>query len=179
MIIDLLGSPNEKIWPGFSELPAAKNFTFKYQPYNNIKQRLPFLASSGVSLINKLFMFDPEKRISAEECLDCSYFREHPLPTDREMMPTFPEHRNFSRTPKDGAGEGTSKKRKTTQVTDKLVEHLKSKKKKKWSYSEYFFTVKLETTFANILLCKRHLNVFLYFSKNNLCLPRIILRGSK
>jgi cell division cycle 2-like protein len=31
-IFKLLGMPNDKIWPGFSELPHAKNIAFVNQP---------------------------------------------------------------------------------------------------------------------------------------------------
>ena len=88
--------------------------------------------------MNNMFMFDPAKRISAKDCLNSSYFRENPLPVDKELMPTFPEHRNFQEAWKDSPEGGqqksksgdTTMKRKSTKVTDKLIEHLKSKKRK-------------------------------------------------
>lgn len=116
LIIDLLGSPNKKIWPSYEELPGAKNFTFKHQPYNNLKQRFSWLSSSGILLLNNLFRFDPNKRITASDSLSSSYFREKPLPIERNMMPTFPEHRNF---------------REHVEIADKLKEHIKKKKRKK------------------------------------------------
>jgi hypothetical protein len=40
LIIDLLGNPSENIWAGYSELQALQDvFTFKEQPYNNLKHR--------------------------------------------------------------------------------------------------------------------------------------------
>lgn len=79
LIIDLLGTPSEAIWPEFSKLPAIKNFTLKHQPYNNLKQRFPWLSAAGLRLLNFLFMYDPKKRATAEECLSSSYFKEPPL----------------------------------------------------------------------------------------------------
>ncbi|XP_057307490.1 cyclin-dependent kinase 10-like [Hydractinia symbiolongicarpus] len=137
LIIDLLGSPNEKIWPSYVDLPGAKNFTFKHQPYNNLKQRFPWLSSSGILLMNNMFMFDPEKRITACDSLKSSYFKDRPLPVEKAMLPTFPEHRNFLRawktTPEDGPEytRKDGKRKKNTKVTEKLREHLKVKKKKK------------------------------------------------
>ena len=32
LIIDMFGSPNDTIWPGFSDLPALQNFSLKKQP---------------------------------------------------------------------------------------------------------------------------------------------------
>lgn len=79
LIVDLLGTPSEAIWPEFNTLPALQNFTLKQQPYNNLKQRFPWLSAAGLRLLNFLFMYDPKKRATAEECLQSSYFKEAPL----------------------------------------------------------------------------------------------------
>lgn len=79
MIIELLGTPSEAIWPGMNKLPALKNFTLSHQPYNNLKQRFQWLSPAGLRLLNFLFMYDPKKRATAEECLQSSYFKEPPL----------------------------------------------------------------------------------------------------
>lgn len=94
LIVDLLGSPNDNIWPGFSELPNMENYTLKKQPYNNLKHKFPWLTPAGLRLLNFLFMYDPKKRATAEDCLENSYFKEQPLPCDPKLMPTFPHHRN-------------------------------------------------------------------------------------
>uniref|UniRef100_A0A0A9XHK3 Cyclin-dependent kinase 10 n=1 Tax=Lygus hesperus TaxID=30085 RepID=A0A0A9XHK3_LYGHE len=95
LIVDLLGTPSDAIWPEYSTLPALANFSLKHQPYNNLKQRFPWLSAAGLRLLNFLFMYDPKKRATAEECLQSSYFKEPPLPCDPKMMPTFPQHRNL------------------------------------------------------------------------------------
>ena len=95
LTIDLLGTPNDKIWPGYSELPGPKNFTFRHQPYNNLRHKFPWLSDAGITLLQQLFTYDPSRRISAQMSLKSSYFKEKPLPVDPDMMPTFPEHRNF------------------------------------------------------------------------------------
>ncbi|XP_023332318.1 cyclin-dependent kinase 10 [Eurytemora carolleeae] len=94
LIVDLLGTPNDHIWPEFSSLPAVQEFRLKTQPYNNIKQKFPWLTPAGLRLLNFLFMFDPTKRATANECLQSSYFLEPPIPCDPRLMPTFPHHRN-------------------------------------------------------------------------------------
>ena len=79
MIIDLLGTPHSAIWPEMDQLPALQNFTLKSQPYNNLKHKFPYLSPAGLRLLNFLFMYDPAKRATADECLQSSYFREQPL----------------------------------------------------------------------------------------------------
>lgn len=79
LFVSILGTPSDAIWPGFSELPALENYSLKQQPYNNLKQRFPWLSAAGLRLLNFLFMYDPRKRATAEECLQSSYFKEPPL----------------------------------------------------------------------------------------------------
>ena len=105
LIINLLGTPNDDIWPGFSNLSVTKNFTLKQQPYNNLKHRFSWLSSAGLSLLNQMFMYDPGKRASASECMESSYFCENPLPVEAAMMPTFPEHRNLKAKAVDEKGK--------------------------------------------------------------------------
>merc|ERR1719397_259582 len=57
LVIDLLGTPNDNIWPAFSSLPALQEFTLKQQPYNNLKHKFPWLSAAGLRLLNFLFMY--------------------------------------------------------------------------------------------------------------------------
>ncbi len=94
LIVDLLGTPNASIWPEFDHLEILKEFTLKQQPYNNLKHKFHWLSPAGLRLLNFLFMYDPEKRATADECLHSSYFKENPFPCDPKLMPSFPQHRN-------------------------------------------------------------------------------------
>ncbi|XP_067651255.1 cyclin-dependent kinase 10-like [Haliotis asinina] len=103
LIVDMFGTPTDAIWPGFSELPALENITLRKQPYNNLRHTFPWLSDSGIRLLNFLFMFDPAKRATAEDCLDSSYFKEQPHPCDPEFMPSFPHHRLKRKTTQDAS----------------------------------------------------------------------------
>ncbi|XP_029910937.1 cyclin-dependent kinase 11B isoform X3 [Myripristis murdjan] len=86
-----LGSPSEKIWPGYSELPAVKKMTFTEYPYNNLRKRFgALLSDQGFDLMNKFLTYCPSKRIISDEALKHEYFRETPLPIDPSMFPTWP-----------------------------------------------------------------------------------------
>ncbi|XP_056130699.1 cyclin-dependent kinase 11B isoform X4 [Lampris incognitus] len=86
-----LGSPSEKIWPGYNELPAVKKMTFTEHPYNNLRKRFGALLSDlGFDLMNKFLTYCPNKRITSDEALKHEYFRETPLPIDPSMFPTWP-----------------------------------------------------------------------------------------
>ncbi|XP_069598093.1 cyclin-dependent kinase 11B-like isoform X3 [Ranitomeya imitator] len=86
-----LGTPSEKIWPGYNELPAIKKMTFSEYPYNNLRKRFgALLSDQGFDLMNKFLTYCPAKRITAEDGLKHEYFGETPLPIDPSMFPTWP-----------------------------------------------------------------------------------------
>uniref|UniRef100_H3CZY6 cyclin-dependent kinase n=1 Tax=Tetraodon nigroviridis TaxID=99883 RepID=H3CZY6_TETNG len=86
-----LGSPSEKIWPGYNELPAVKKMSFTEYPYNNLRKRFgALLSDQGFDLMNKFLTYCPSKRILSDEGLKHEYFRESPLPIDPAMFPTWP-----------------------------------------------------------------------------------------
>ncbi|GMI95192.1 CYCLIN-DEPENDENT KINASE G2 [Hibiscus trionum] len=96
-IFDTLGTPSQKIWAGFSELPGAKA-NYSKQPYNLLRRKFPvasftgspILSDAGFDLLNRLLTYDPEKRITADDALNHSWFCELPLPKSKEFLPTFP-----------------------------------------------------------------------------------------
>lgn len=86
-----LGTPNEKIWPGYSELPLVKKVTFTEHPYNNLHNRFgQKLTKLGFDLLNRFLTYCPNRRITAEEALKHEFFKESPLPVDPSMFPTWP-----------------------------------------------------------------------------------------
>jgi len=111
-----LGTPNEKIWPGWSLLPATKKVTFTEHPYNQLRNRFPatYLTEEGFKLLNALLAYDPSRRITAISSLSHPWFSEAPLPVDPSMFPTWPaksemmanpaKKKQKSPTPPEGGG---------------------------------------------------------------------------
>lgn len=86
-----LGTPNDRIWPGYSKLPMVQKIPFAHYPVNNLRQRFSLsLSDLGIELLNKFLTYDPQQRISAEDALKHGYFTEAPLPIDPQMFPTWP-----------------------------------------------------------------------------------------
>ncbi|XP_014229717.1 cyclin-dependent kinase 11A-like isoform X1 [Trichogramma pretiosum] len=90
-----LGTPNDRIWPGYSKLPMTKKVSFSQYPVNNIRQRFNLLTDLGIDLLNKFLTYDPEQRISAEDALKHGYFIESPVAIDPSMFPTWPAKSEF------------------------------------------------------------------------------------
>lgn len=47
-IFKMLGTPNDRIWPGFSELPYVKKVKFATQPYNHLRSHFSSLSDKGL-----------------------------------------------------------------------------------------------------------------------------------
>jgi cell division cycle 2-like protein len=101
-IFRILGCPTSETWPGIENLSNFKKFNFKgsrsvrsalrghFPAPGPVFDGKPTLSDSGFDLLQRLLELCPEKRISAQDALDHPWFREHPLPKDPAMMPTFP-----------------------------------------------------------------------------------------
>ena len=100
IIFKTLGTPTPETWPGVDQLPNFRKFNFKgssksllrykFPPPGPIFDGRPPLSETGFDLLRGLLGLCPETRLSAQEALDHPWFREHPLPKDPDMMPTFP-----------------------------------------------------------------------------------------
>eukprot|EP00472_Partenskyella_glossopodia_P006305 CAMPEP_0197523702 /NCGR_PEP_ID=MMETSP1318-20131121/8583_1 /TAXON_ID=552666 /ORGANISM="Partenskyella glossopodia, Strain RCC365" /LENGTH=344 /DNA_ID=CAMNT_0043076479 /DNA_START=1 /DNA_END=1035 /DNA_ORIENTATION=- len=97
-IFKLLGTPNEKIWPGLRDLEIADivsdlpNF-----PYNNLEDKMQqYTSKKGLDLLSQMLTYDPCKRITAEKALEHPYFMESPKAITYELMPSFPGKSNMA-----------------------------------------------------------------------------------
>lgn len=126
-----LGTPNEKIWPGYNQLPAVQKMTFTEYPVSNLRKRFAHQTSElGISLLQGLLTFDPKQRLTAEAALKSNYFKELPLPIDPAMFPTWPAKselglkKALASSPKPPSGGGEFKKLGDDAVSDNPGFHL-------------------------------------------------------
>jgi len=75
LIFKTLGTPNEKIWPGFKELPEYKE-TFPQHPLQKLSVIIPGLDEEGYDLLGKMLQYDPNQRLSAVKCMQHSFFKD-------------------------------------------------------------------------------------------------------
>eukprot|EP00339_Tiarina_fusa_P023017 CAMPEP_0117028586 /NCGR_PEP_ID=MMETSP0472-20121206/20773_1 /TAXON_ID=693140 ORGANISM="Tiarina fusus, Strain LIS" /NCGR_SAMPLE_ID=MMETSP0472 /ASSEMBLY_ACC=CAM_ASM_000603 /LENGTH=355 /DNA_ID=CAMNT_0004736117 /DNA_START=142 /DNA_END=1205 /DNA_ORIENTATION=- len=88
-VFGIMGTPEEDSWPGCSELPVMKKFSFTRKP-NRLREVIPPVTANTFDLLEKMLCMDPKCRITAEEALRHPYFTENPPPQHPSMMPTFP-----------------------------------------------------------------------------------------
>lgn len=74
-IFRLMGTPNERTWPGVSSYP---NFKTNWQIYvpQDLRMLIPNLDSMGLNLLNSLLQMRPESRITARQALQHPWFHE-------------------------------------------------------------------------------------------------------
>ena len=72
-LFSTLGTPNNSVWEGFTELPNYKDI-FPNWPPKPITKIVPDLDPLGQQLLQRLLEFDPAKRITTEEALRHPYF---------------------------------------------------------------------------------------------------------
>ncbi|KAF9930669.1 Cyclin-dependent kinase 10 [Linnemannia zychae] len=94
LIIELLGTPHEKIWQGFNKLPMS-SIKLPEQRFNNLKNKFPHITDATRSLLSGLLTYDPKKRLSVKQALAHPYFIESPPAKHPSLLPTHPEIRNI------------------------------------------------------------------------------------
>lgn len=117
LCLQFLGTPNEKVWPGYSQLPAVQKIKFAEYPVSNVREKFGRRTSDlGIQLLQGLLTYDPKQRFTAESAMRSPYFKELPLPIDPAMLPTWPAkselgaRKALAASPKPPSGGGQYKK---------------------------------------------------------------------
>lgn len=72
-IFQVVGTPNEDIWPGVMKLPEFK-LSFPQWKKQKFEELFPMLDKDGIDLMDKLLTVDPDQRISIREAMDHPFF---------------------------------------------------------------------------------------------------------
>jgi len=74
-IFQVLGTPNEQIWPGINRLPDFRR-NFPNWNGNKLRNRLPQLDLSAFDLLSKMLDINPSNRITAKEALEHPFLKQ-------------------------------------------------------------------------------------------------------
>ncbi|GMG11611.1 unnamed protein product [[Candida] boidinii] len=75
-IFRLMGTPNERSWPGVSQYPNYRNNFNMFVP-QDLRVIIPQLDPVGLNLLQSLLQMRPEARISARQALQHPWFDEY------------------------------------------------------------------------------------------------------
>ncbi|KAJ1528754.1 hypothetical protein ONE63_007141 [Megalurothrips usitatus] len=95
MVISSLGTPTEESWPGLTALPDYNKIIFPESRRVPWETLVPDCPPDALSLIQCFLLYNADKRISAQEALNHSYFFTPPLACPLSEMPKPKDgHRN-------------------------------------------------------------------------------------
>jgi len=75
-IHNILGTPPQKILDRFKSHASHLDFNFPTKVGTGIDKLLPHVSAECIDLLKQLLIYDPEKRITAEQALQHDYFRD-------------------------------------------------------------------------------------------------------
>ncbi|KAJ9062476.1 Cyclin-dependent kinase 3 [Entomophthora muscae] len=86
-IFERLGTPNDEIWPGFSDLHSHNGKFPLFRP-KEITELIPSIDPSAADLMKKLLVYPKDKRISCLEALKHPYLSsKRPTPPSEPIEP--------------------------------------------------------------------------------------------
>lgn len=88
LIIDLIGSPSPNVWPDYPKCQVHSKISLKKQPFNRIGEKFRELGCTQIGdMVSNLLVYDPNKRMSAEDFLAEDWFETAPFPSARIEFP--------------------------------------------------------------------------------------------
>lgn len=74
-IFQILGTPNDEIWPGVSSFPFYRFDFPQWKKSSSLKLFVEFPDENAEELLQSCLTFIPEKRLTAKQAREHSYFR--------------------------------------------------------------------------------------------------------
>eukprot|EP01090_Pellita_catalonica_P019383 TRINITY_DN6577_c0_g1_i2.p1 TRINITY_DN6577_c0_g1~~TRINITY_DN6577_c0_g1_i2.p1 ORF type:complete len:541 (-),score=52.84 TRINITY_DN6577_c0_g1_i2:212-1834(-) len=95
LIFKMCGTPNERTWPGFCNLPLYKVAKPKRVYPSRLRDSFKSFPPALI-LMEQLLCLDPKRRISAEDALNSPYFTTPPYPSDPSELPNYPPSHEYT-----------------------------------------------------------------------------------
>lgn len=95
-VLRVLGTPNEQIWPGMSELPDYNKISFCENPPIPLEKIIPDGSPIALDLLKRFLVYPSKERIPAKEAILHHYFFTEPLPSHHSDLP-IPQRSKRSR----------------------------------------------------------------------------------
>jgi len=97
-VIASLGTPDEVIWPGRTELPDYNKISFMKMKAVPLEKLVPSDVPGCADFLSQFLLYDSTARLPAKNALQHNFFSIDPLPCPYEELPPLPEPKaNFLR----------------------------------------------------------------------------------
>ena len=73
-IFQILGTPNDKLWPGVSSLPHYTQDFPQWQPVSSLSKYVQLINDKAEDILIRCLCYIPEQRLTAKQALQHSYF---------------------------------------------------------------------------------------------------------
>lgn len=83
-VFSVLGTPDASSWPDASKLPDY--IPFKHMAPTPLAPRFPAASAAAIAFLGALLALDPDKRPTAEEALQDSFFGQAPPPASHQEL---------------------------------------------------------------------------------------------
>ena len=93
IVIKILGSPNERNWPGVHDLPDFRKITFPDTQPVDLRLIVPDAPDEAVDLFKSMVKYNSQQRLNANDALMHEYFSKPPLAAKLASMPKPKEKR--------------------------------------------------------------------------------------
>lgn len=94
-VLKALGTPNEEVWPGLTDLPDYNKITFPENQATPVEELVPDASDMEVDLLKQFLLYDSKKRARANDALLHPLFFTEPLPAHpTEVKFTMADLRN-------------------------------------------------------------------------------------
>lgn len=70
----MLGVPSKADWPEGHKLAAKLGYTFPTLVPTPLTELMPDAPPEAINLLNKILVFDPNERLTAQQCLEHEFF---------------------------------------------------------------------------------------------------------
>lgn len=105
-ICGILGTPRQADWPDGFKLAAGIGFQWPQYPPVSLKSLIPHASDDACNLMYMMMNWDPNKRLTVQQCLQHAYFASH-IPPERSISPNLSKYNGFnlnSKENKPGSG---------------------------------------------------------------------------
>ncbi|XP_060522700.1 cyclin-dependent kinase 20 isoform X2 [Cylas formicarius] len=87
IVLNALGTPNERNWPGVKDLPDYNKIRFRESNARSWRIMIPKADEPTLELIKNLICYNDNNRLQAKQCLNHHFFAVEPKPAALYDMP--------------------------------------------------------------------------------------------